>query len=162
MMRLLRWLLISAALLTLVLLAAGQAGFLEGKPPAGLGVTNGQLAAPSSNPNSVSSQADLFPGHPQLAYARIAPLRYAGDGVQAMQRLAVLIQATERTSILVQRTDYIHAQFQTPILHFMDDVEFLLDSSAGIIHVRSASRLGKSDLGANRARVENLRARYAE
>jgi uncharacterized protein (DUF1499 family) len=41
---------------------------------------------------------------------------------------------------------------------FVDDVEFLADRASGVVHVRSASRLGRRDFGVNRARIEELRA----
>jgi uncharacterized protein (DUF1499 family) len=62
---------------------------------------------------------------------------------------------------VTQSPDYLYAQCSTRWLKFTDDVEFYLDASAGVIHVRSASRIGRSDLGVNRARVEALRARFA-
>ena len=143
-----------------VLVIAGQFGFLTGKPPYDLGVRNGRLKPPSSTPNSVSSQADLYADHPQRAYAAIAPINFTGDADQAMQKLAALLRASERTVLVTQQPDYLYAQCSTLLLHFTDDVEFWLDRQAGVIQVRSASRLGHGDLGANRARIEKLRAQF--
>jgi len=161
-----RWLLlipIVIVAIALLLVAAGQAGLLAGSPPAksSLGVRDGRLVAPSLTPNSVTSQAVLYPNHPQQDHARIEPLRYSGNGTAAMARLAATLRATDRTRIVVERTDYIHAEIQTRWLRFTDDMEFWLDPSAGVIQVRSASRLGEGDLGANRAHIEAIRSRFA-
>jgi uncharacterized protein (DUF1499 family) len=142
------------------LVLAGQLGLLVGQAPTDLGVRNGHLKPPSSTPNSVSSQADLFPDHPQRAYAAIAPLTYAGDANEAMRRLAMVVQSTPRCNLVTQRADYLYAQCSTALLHFTDDLEFWLDRSTNAIQVRSASRLGQGDLGVNRARVESIRAQF--
>jgi uncharacterized protein (DUF1499 family) len=150
-----------AAAVVLLPIAVGQAGLLRGTPPTNLGVQDGRLRPPSMTRNSVSSQADLWPDHPQRESARIAPLAYRGDGAAAMARLRSVIEATPGARVLGQSDDYLRAEFETRVLRFTDDAEFWLDRGAGVIHVRSASRLGRDDLGANRARIEALRRRYA-
>jgi uncharacterized protein (DUF1499 family) len=120
-------------------------------------VQGGRLKAPSDTPNSVSSQADLWPQHPQQAYARIAPLA-APDGTAALARLKALVEATPGATVVDARPDYLYARFSTRWLKFVDDAEFWFDPAAGVIQVRSASRLGRKDFGVNRARVEALRA----
>lgn len=147
--------------LVLLALAAGQAGLLTGTAPTTLGVHDGRLAPPSLTPNSVSSQADLYPDHPQHQSAQIAPLRFSGDGDAAMSRLAAVIRQMPHARIVTVQPGYIHAEFETKILRFTDDLELWLDRAHGVIQVRSASRLGKSDLGVNRARVEMLRSRFS-
>ncbi len=85
----------------------------------------------------------------------------AGLGPEAaFEALAGLL--SERASIETREGAYLHAVFKTRWLRFRDDFEARLDSEAGVIHVRSASRLGHSDLGANRARVNKLRAAFAD
>lgn len=161
-----RWIvasLIIAVALVLLLFGAGRAGLLAGSGPAQqLGVRDGRLAAPSATPNSVSSQAHLYPDHPQRDYANIAPLRYDGDGRVAMSRLAAVLRTMEHIRIVVEQPDYIRAEIETRWLHFTDDAEFWLDRSAGVIQLRSASRLGQSDLGANRSHIETIRARFTQ
>ena len=105
-------------------------------------------------------QADLYPDHPQRSYAAIQPLRFSSDPEQAMQKLASVLKTQARTVIVAEKPDYIYVQSSTPLLHFTDDVEFWLDRSAGVIQVRSASRIGYGDLGANRARIEKIRAQF--
>lgn len=143
------------------LLVVGQLGFLEGTAPKNIGVKNGRLIPPSDTPNSVSSQARLYPNHPQRDYADILPLSYSGDGAIAMTRLADILQKMDRTVVVERGPEYIYTQCSTPLLKFTDDLEFWLDQSDKIIQVRSASRLGQKDFGTNRARVESIRARFS-
>ncbi len=141
---------------------AGQFGLLKGRAPNDLGVRNNRLKPPSRSPNSVSSQADLYPDNPQRDYARIAPLQFTGDGEQAMLRLAEILKSLERTVVVSQAPDYIYAQSTTKALRFTDDIEFWLDRTAGVIQVRSASRLGRKDFNVNRTRIETIRAQFAK
>ena len=159
-MKYLLWVIIALLLLTVGLIGAGQAGYLSGHTPDVLGVHDGKLAAPSKTANSVSSQAGLFPGHPQLEYARIAPLRFTGDGHAALARLAALLKQMDRTRVVIERPDYLYVQFQTTWLRFIDDAEFWFDPVGGVIQLRSASRLGESDLGQNRKRIEEIRQQF--
>ena len=149
--------------LAALLLAAGQAGLLQGRPPGDLGVHDGKLKPPSPMPNSVSSQAALWPGHPQQAAAQIAPLALspAGDGPATIARLKGLVAALPGARVVESRPDYLYAQFTTKWMHFIDDVEFWFDPAAGAIQVRSASRLGSEDMNVNRERVETIRQRLA-
>lgn len=147
--------------LPLLVLVAAQFGAFAGSPPADLGVKDGRLKPPSRTPNSVTSQAGLHSGHPMAQRAAIAPLAYSGDGRAAMRKLATVLQGLERTTLVRQEADYLYAQCQSRLMRFTDDVEFWLDEKAGVIHVRSASRIGHGDRGVNRARVEMIRHRMA-
>lgn len=144
------------------LLVAGQVGLLQGKAPSDLGVRNGRLKPPSSTPNSVSSQVDLYPDHPQKNYARIEPFKLTGEGDTAMAQIANILKKSERTLVITQEPGYIYAQSSTRFLKFTDDIEFWLDPSAGVIQVRSASRLGRKDFNVNRGRVETIRAQFTK
>ena len=159
-MKLLKRILAVIAALALLTVGAGQAGLFTGSQPAHLGVRDGRLAPPATTPNSVSSQAGLYPDHPQLARARIAPLAYAGDRASAMAHLVDVVRSMDGARIVREQPDYLYAQFRTPWMGFVDDVEFWQDPVAGAIQVRSASRLGRSDLGANRQRIEEIRRRF--
>jgi uncharacterized protein (DUF1499 family) len=161
-MKIIGFALLLALLLAAVMVVAGQLGFLSGKPPAGLGVHAGRLKAPALTPNSVSSQATLYPDHPQRSYAEVAPFNYTGDGKAALLKLAELLKDSERCVLVTHEPDYLYALCRTRWLKFTDDVEFYLDETAGLIHVRSASRLGSKDFGVNRARVEALRAGFEQ
>lgn len=140
------------------LLAAGQVGLLRGHPPADLGVHQGRLKPPSMTPNSVSSQANLYAGHPMQQAAMIEPLAVPGSTSEAIDRIARAVQTLPGAAIVTRREDYLYVQFTTRWLKFVDDAEFWADGS-GQVQVRSASRLGEGDFGANRARIEQLRAR---
>lgn len=159
-MKFLKRTLIVLAAIALFTVGAGQAGLFAGSQPVNLGVHNGRLAPPATTPNSVSSQADLYPDNPQSAHARIAPLIYAGDRARAMAHLIDAIRSMDGARIVSEQPDYLYAQFRTPWMGFVDDVEFFLDPVAGVMQVRSASRLGRSDLGANRRRIEEIRQRF--
>lgn len=151
--------LVVLAVLVALPLAAGQLGWLSGRQPLDLGVRDGRLKAPSSMPNSVSSQADLYKGTDALVdYARIAPLAGGGDLAATMARLRAVIEAMPGARIVESRPDYLYVQFETRWLRFVDDAEFLAAEREGVIHVRSASRLGRQDYGVNRERIEQIRA----
>jgi len=115
--------------------------------PDNLGVTNGRLAPCRRSPNCVSSQAE-----PSDQEHYIAPIAFRGS----MQSLRAAIAALPLATIVVAEGDYLYAEFRTPILRFVDDVEFL--KAGDVLQVRSASRLGRRDFKANRNRVEQLRA----
>ncbi len=141
-----------------LLFLAGQLGILKGTVPTDLGVKDGRLKPPARTPNSVSSQAGLYPDHPQAQYAAIAPLAYQGDAKAAMAKLVNVVQSLPGTMIVSQSDDYVYAQSTTKLLRFTDDVEFWLDASSQTIQVRSASRIGRKDFGVNRQRIEAIRA----
>lgn len=156
-MLIIKWLLIVAALVVIAGILAGQLGLLKGKMPTDLGVHEGRLKPPSKTPNSVSSQASLYPDHPQRAYADIAPLPLNGDAAATLARIGNIIEAMEGGEIVKREPGYLYAQFTTRIMRYVDDAEFWFDPDAGVIQVRSSSRLGSSDLGVNRKRIEFIR-----
>ncbi|MEO8484789.1 MAG: DUF1499 domain-containing protein [Betaproteobacteria bacterium] len=126
---------------------------LAGSPPTTLGLREGALAACPDRPNCVSTRASD-------ARHAIAPFAFAGRADVAWHRLAAAISGTPGSRIVRDDGRYAHAEFTSPALGFVDDVEFQLDPAARAIHVRSASRLGSYDFGVNRARVEALRAAF--
>ena len=139
-------------------LVAGQMNLLSGRRPQDLGVRDGLLKPPAEKAwNSVSSQAER---HPHTAYHTIAPLGFRGDGNAAFARLAGIVAAMPGAAVITAQPGYLYAEFQTPLLKFVDDVEFHLDLPASVIQMRSASRLGSKDFGANRKRLEAIRARF--
>ncbi len=152
---------IGVALLATLLLAAGQLGLFQGAPPDDLGVRGGRLKPPSETANSVSSQADLWPDHPQRESARITSLPLRGDGPATIARLKALVEAEPGATIVENRADYLHAQYTTRLLKFVDDLELWFDPAMDVVQVRSASRVGRQDFGVNRQRVEALRERLA-
>lgn len=135
------------------LVAGGQMGLFEGKRPTGLGVHQGRLKPAPPTPNCVNSQSTE-------GDSKIAPLAYAGDGKIALARLHGLVAAMAAARIVEFRPGYVYAEFTSKWLGFVDDVEFYLDEKAGVIHVRSASRLGRKDFGVNRQRVDAIRQAF--
>lgn len=113
--------------------------------------TGGTLPPCPASPNCVCSQ-DPDPDH------QIAPLVFSGSATDAWARLKRVVTELPRTRIAEEHPGYFRVEFTTRLMRFVDDVEFLMDSAGSRIHVRSASRVGYSDLGANRKRVEQLRA----
>jgi uncharacterized protein (DUF1499 family) len=161
-MRMLKRLLLGVLLLALAVLLAGQLGAFAGRPPTDLGVRDGRLKAPSPTPNSVSSQAHLWPGHAQREAAMIAPLPLLAAGPRAtMRRLRAVVEDMPGALVVIGNERYLRAQFTTRWMGFVDDAEFWLDADAGVVQVRSASRLGRRDFGVNRARIEAIRAALA-
>ena len=136
-----------------VAMATGDTVF-SWKRPENLGVKDGRLAPPKSTPNCVSSQAD-----PADAEHYIAPIAIKGDAPAAMAAARKAVESMTDSSIIRQDGDYLYAEYRTRTMRFVDDLELLYDAKAGVLHVRSASRLGRRDFGVNRARVEALRAR---
>lgn len=90
--------------------------------------------------------------------AHVAPLPAASTEGETLNRLRSILANEPRAHILVDEPPYLHVRFVTPICRFRDDLELRYDAEAGLVQVRSESRIGGSDLGANRARVERLRA----
>ncbi|MCL1463219.1 DUF1499 domain-containing protein [Argonema galeatum] len=159
-LRLLVIILLSLLLATVFWLGAtvafpGGMTMFAGKRPTNIGVQAGKLADCPSSPNCVSSQS-LDAEH------KIEPLTYNSTTVEAMAQLKKVIESEERTKIISATSNYLYAEFATKLMGFVDDVEFYLDEAAKVIHVRSASRLGQSDLGVNRKRIETIRAKFNE
>ena len=117
--------------------------------PANLGVKDGRLAPCKRSPNCVSSQAD-----PVDKEHYIAPISFSGT----MEELRKVIAGLELATIVEAKDDYLYAEFRTPFLRFIDDVELYYEKNSSLVQVRSASRLGRRDFKANRRRVEQLRA----
>jgi uncharacterized protein (DUF1499 family) len=152
---------VALLLAAVAVLVAARLGAFSGRAPENLGLRDGKLKPPSKTPNSVSSQAGLWADHPQREGAQIAPLAVQGDGPAALARLAQIVEAMEGAHIVERRPDYLYAQFTTRWMRFVDDAEFWFDPAAGVIQLRSASRVGGKDFGVNRARIEVIRARLA-
>lgn len=114
------------------------------------------LAPCPSSPNCVSSMESEGVHY-------VPPLSYAGPSDEAFGKLLSVLETEPRCRITAVREEapaYIRAEFRSRIFRFVDDVEFLFAESPGRIHVRSASRVGYSDMGVNRKRVERLRERF--
>lgn len=123
-----------------------------GTPPTNIGVNNGKLTGCPATPNCVSSQvAAIDREH------TILPLQFSGDRLTTIAKLKQVFQAMPNNKIVKETDNYISTEFTSKFMGFVDDVEFYLDNASKIIQVRSASRLGESDLGVNRQRIEKIR-----
>lgn len=135
--------------------AGGSIFHFSGDRPTTLGIESGHLRPCPASPNCVSSQGP-DPEH------LVEPLVFEGSARQAMQTLKQVIDDSERAEVLRSDENYLYAEFTSKWMGFVDDVEFYFDNQAKQVEVRSASRLGESDLGVNRQRVETLRQRFWE
>ena len=120
------------------------------KNPANLGVSNSELTPCPESPNCVSSDA-------RDSKHNIPPLQLISPPLEAFQTARKLVLELPRTRIVNETSDYLHAECRSALFGFVDDLELHLRPAEGIIAIRSASRLGYSDFGVNRRRVESLR-----
>jgi len=133
---------------------AVQLGACGGSRPGDLGVRDGRFKPCPESPNCVSSfEAESDTEH------YIDPIAARG-GVPALQELSAIISRMPRTEIVRSTDDYLYVEFTSFFWRFIDDVEFAQLEDGGPVHVRSASRKGKGDLGVNRERIDELRRRY--
>ncbi len=130
-------------------LVAGCAAAPSGSP------VGDPLPACPDTPNCVSS-LDPRPDH------RVAPLTFQGHWLAARERLVSLLAAMPRTKVTAVEDRTIRAECRSRIFRFVDDLTFYFDPDQGLVHVRSAARVGRSDLGVNRKRVEAIRALWAK
>ncbi len=127
----------------------------SGTAPTDLGITDGQLKPCPETPNCVCSQAPTD----DKEHA-IAPFSYTGSAKDAIARLNQIITGMERSKINQVSDDYLYAEFSSKLMGFVDDVEFYAPPGQSVIHTRTAARLGKSDLGVNRKRTEEIRQQF--
>lgn len=121
--------------------------------PAHLGVDAGRFAPCPASPNCVSTQCpDGLHG--------MAPIPYTGTQASAVEAIKEVLGSMPRVTIEHANDDYLHATARSAWFRFTDDVEFFVDAENQQIHFRAASRVGYSDLGANRARMSEFRKRF--
>ena len=140
----------SITVLTFLLLISGCASDRYGN----LGIKNGRLSACPDTPNCVSSQSTKKSDY-------IDPIHWPQNVPDIKNILFDTINTMKRTRIVSHDENYVHVEFTTALFRFIDDVEFLIDEKNRTIHVRSASRVGYSDLGVNRKRVEKIRKTFS-
>jgi uncharacterized protein (DUF1499 family) len=127
-----------------------------GGRPSTLGLKDGKLSGPKQTPNSVVSDS-VATTHP----AYIAPIAFTGDAKAAMTKLATIVKAMDGATLVTAEDAYMCAEFKSKTMRYTDDFEARVDAAANVIHVRSASRLGKRDFNVNRQRVEAIRTSFA-
>lgn len=109
------------------------------------------LSSCPSSPNCVSTLA-------KDERHAIAPLRYRKSRAEAKEALKEVLRSLPRTKLVEEDESYLHYEFTSLIMRFVDDVEFLFDDETKTVHFRSASRTGYGDLGVNRKRMEEIRS----
>lgn len=119
------------------------------KTPANLGVVGGKLASMPKSPNAVSSQSD----DPEK---KIEPIPFIGDLNESKEKILKALLAYGNMKIVTDDNNYIHAVNTTGKMKYHDDLEFYFDEKLELIHFRSASRIGYSDMGLNRKRYDSL------
>ena len=121
--------------------------------PYNLGLKNKLLSLCPETPNCVSSQE-------KYSQNIVQPITFDDSLEQAKEKIYRVINSMRGTRIITKKFLYMHVEFTTQVLRFIDDVEFFFDGSQSLIHVRSASRKGYWDLGVNRRRIESIRSRF--
>ncbi len=153
--RFVRWGL--AILLGLILLGLG-ATFIQARRvprPGNLGVIEGRLAPCPATPNCAASDATD-------PTQQLAAIPYTTTTAEAKQRLLAIVNSQPRTTIIEETPTYLAVVYRSATFGFPDDVEFLFDEAGQQIKFRSAARMGKGDMGVNRARMEEIRRRFLE
>ncbi len=118
------------------------------------GLVDGKLQPCPASPNCVLSQ-DPDDKH------QIAPLTFKGNRDTAVPLLRDCVKTMAGATLVAEEEGYLRFEFKTRVFRFVDDVEFLFQEG-NLIHVRSASRTGYSDLGVNRKRIEKIRKMFDE
>ncbi|MEM8603839.1 MAG: DUF1499 domain-containing protein [Cyanobacteria bacterium P01_H01_bin.121] len=126
-----------------------------GQRPTSLGVKEGQLSPCPSSPNCVCSQAT---SDDSVHY--VAPIPYTGSAETAIAKLKTIVTGLPRTEIIEATENYLYAEFTSQLMGYVDDVEFYADEATKTLQMRSASRLGKSDLGVNRTRITEIQQAF--
>lgn len=122
------------------------------------GVQEARLAPCPSSPNCVSSFAA-----PSDEEHYLAPLPLQGRSADAaLDQLEDWILDQPRTRVIDRDGPWLHASFTSLVWRFTDDVELYVDEDAGLLHFRSSSRVGRSDMGVNRRRMERLREAWLQ
>jgi len=125
------------------------------RTPAGLGVQDGRLAEVPETPNGVSTQTTV-------TEKKVEPLLFAGSIEESKTKILEAVHSYGGAEIIIEEVDYLYIVFTTGTMKFKDDAEFYFDANTKEIHFRSASRVGKSDMGLNRERYDAIRQLYME
>jgi len=146
------WLALAVAVVALGYGAVLAALSVRSRRAPELGLVDGRLRACRSRRNCICTE-DTERGHPE------PPLAFDGDAAAALDRLAAVIVAMPRARVTTRSPGYLRAEFRTLVFRFLDDLEAAVDPAGGKLQLRSASRVGRGDHGANRDRVRDLRRR---
>jgi len=121
--------------------------------PTNLGETNGSLASLPRTPNAISSQtADIR--------KKVEPFPFKKNLTESKNSIKIILEDFEGLTIVHEAKNYIHALSTSKTMRFHDDIEFFFDERSKVVHFRSASRIGYSDMNVNRNRYERLKESY--
>ena len=115
-----------------------------------VGIRESRLTPCPDSPNCISSQGS------DSAYT-VEPLTYDSEAEKIIADLKVVVGSMKGATLVSESAAYLHVEFQSDVFRFIDDVEFMVDDMAKVVHVRSASRVGYYDFGVNRRRIEKIR-----
>ena len=118
--------------------------------PENLGVANGQLAKCPTSPNCVSTQAED-------ALHSMEPIPFVGSATEFLEKIKIVVDSEFcRAKLMSESESYLRFEFKSLVFRFIDDVEFFVDDEMSVVHFRSAARVGHSDLGTNRKRMNKI------
>jgi len=153
-MIILKYSLIVLALLSIIVIIVPMVGLLDGTRPEKLGIQNNKLRDCPGSPNCVTSYSDV---NSDIEEFNIEPLPFESTAIHSIQKIRNTVATIKGITIITETENYIHAECRSKYLGFIDDLEVYCDEQQKVCLVRSASRLGHSDFGVNRKRVEKIR-----
>lgn len=138
-------------IMVLIISSIGLLGLsMTANRPTDLGVSNGKLAKCPDSPNCISTQADS-------ETHQMEPVSFTGDMDAAVSKIKQTVAKNfSRAELIEEKGGYLRYEFTSLIFRFVDDIEFVVDDTSKQIHFRSASRVGHSDMGANRRRMQKI------
>lgn len=144
---------VAAALLGLPIVVLAVMSLCS-RRPTNLGAADGFLSDCPNTSNCVCTQATR-------ADQRIAPIEFAGSAEEALAKLKMIVARMHNAKIASEEDRYLHVECTSRVFRFVDDLELLADPERQVIHCRSASRVGRTDFGVNRRRIEAIRRAFA-
>ncbi|MCB1156935.1 MAG: DUF1499 domain-containing protein [Leptospiraceae bacterium] len=115
-------------------------------------ITEGVFSPCPKSPNCISSQEKK-----EDKEHYIEAIVYSSSREDAQKKMIVTLQKLPRVKLVKKTDNYLHAEFTTLLMRYVDDVEFYFPENNKLIHIRSASRVGYSDLGKNRSRMKEIK-----
>ncbi|MEM7801456.1 MAG: DUF1499 domain-containing protein [Chloroflexota bacterium] len=157
-----RILLIILAVLLVLAVAGifyGRSIFTRAPRPRAVNQSTTELAPCPDSPNCVSTTAQ---SENDSHNHRIEPIPFEGSGASAQDRLVAILNEMDRVTIIENKPGYLYAEIRSAMMQFVDDLELVINESERVIHVRSASRTGYSDMGVNRSRFTAIKEAFLQ